>query len=132
MNISKLYNQLYEKADKLLKQYNPCNIRIEQNKLVCNNAYMCKTKGESLCCCGCKYLSNNGCTVECLECKLGMCWAGDSIDYTFKNTLVHINISEEFIYKMDKLRKIMRKYKLAGIRRTKEEVLAYQRELIYV
>jgi hypothetical protein len=122
----KLYDLLYAKADKLLKQYNPCNIRVEQGKLICNNASMCKRNGESLCCADCDYLGNNGCTTNCLGCKLGMCWLGRSFEHIFNSdeydALYHINIPQEFIQTMDKLRKIMHRYGLGRIRCSKEEL----------
>lgn len=121
----KLYDLIYAKAGKLLKQYNPCNIRIENDKLICNNKKMCKRNGESLCCGGCKFLEENGCTTNCLECKVGWCWQGENANYTFNNDLQHITISQVFINKMDKLRKIMFRYKLGGLRNSKKTVFYF-------
>ena len=122
----KLYDLLYAKADKLLNKYNPCGIHIKQDKIICNNSYMCKRNGEDLCCGNCEYLGSNGCTTNCLECKLGMCCQGSDFNLTFNGydnmALNHINISQEFIQAMDKLRKIMYKYGLGRMRCSKEEL----------
>jgi len=130
----KLYDLIYNKANKLLKQYNPCNIRIKESndrlfgKLICNNEYMCKRNGESLCCSGCKYLGHNGCTIKCLECKVGWCWQGKTCKDIFEDDLLHVNMPRTFIHKMDRLRKIMKKYQLNKIRTSKEEIFSEIRE----
>ena len=133
INREKLYNLIYNKADKLLKQYNPCNIRTKNNRLICNNGDMCEEKGESLCCSGCEYLGENGCTIKCLECKIGMCWWGESMQYTIYNRLQKNlfnlrNIPHKFINQMDKLRKITYKYHLSKIRTSKEMLLITQKK----
>lgn len=66
VNKSDLYDVLYEQAGRLLKAGNPCNIRIENNKKVCNGHL-------ASCCAGCKHLGAEGCTVEALSCKLWLC-----------------------------------------------------------
>lgn len=63
---SDIYDALYNEADRLLKDANPCNIRIENNKKVCNGDL-------ASCCFGCKHLGPDGCTVEALACKLWLC-----------------------------------------------------------
>ncbi len=121
INRWKLYDLIYDKADRLLKQYNPCNIRIKDNVLVCNNKYMYMEYGEYLCCSGCEYLGEKGCTTKCLSCKTGSCWEGDSWKIAFNNNLSHISISKIFIHKMDKLKRIMYRYKLGGCRINKNK-----------
>jgi hypothetical protein len=126
-----LYDLLCIKADKLIKQYNPCNIRVEQTdflfgRVVCNNKYMCHIKGENLCCGSCKYLGKTGCTTNSLGCKLGMCWQGDTFAETFcvsNDDLENTQISQKFIIKMDKLQKIAIKYDINSIRRNKDWLL---------
>lgn len=129
----KLYDLIYAKADKLLKQYNPCNIRVENNVLVCNNENMCERSGESLCCGDCEYLGENGCTTKCLACKVGMCWAGDNMQYTIyvrlgKNLFNLRHISYKFINQMDRLQKVCRKYRFNKVRMSKEELFSIEKE----
>lgn len=61
----KLYNRLYDISNFLLKKYNPC--KIENDHCIMS---------KNFCCIGCKYLTNKGCSVKCLWCKLWMCGAG--------------------------------------------------------
>ena len=74
---SKLYDLIYDKADRLFKQYNPCNIQKDKSgKITCSY----KHSSNRLCCHvifngGCKYYSENGCTTQCLPCKLYYCGA---------------------------------------------------------
>lgn len=127
INRWKLYDLICDKADKLLKQYNPCNIRIEISpdwlfgKLVCNNTYMCRKRGEDLCCRGCEYKGQNGCFDKCLGCKVSWCWQGDSCAEAFEDDLHHVNIPEIFIHKMDILRRIAYRYGFLYTRTNKEK-----------
>lgn len=57
-----LHNKLYAYADKLIKKHNPC--KIKNGKCI---------QG-SFCCHGCKYLTEKGCSVKCLWCKLWLCY----------------------------------------------------------
>jgi len=111
---------IYTKADRLLKQYNPCNIHIDitTNKLVCNNKCMCIKNGEKLCCKQCKHLKTNGCTIKSLGCKVGGCFEGHSWDTM--NRRLRLNLSPEFIKQMDRLMCITDKYNINQIR---EEIL---------
>ncbi|GAG08708.1 unnamed protein product, partial [marine sediment metagenome] len=123
----KLYDLIYDKADKLLKRYNPCNIRIENGGLVCN----LESDSKTLCCSHCQYLGENGCTTKCLGCKIGMCWQGDSMQKTVfdilqKNLFNLCNIPHKFINQMDRLQKIAYKYDLNRIRTSKETLFAMQ------
>lgn len=69
MTRSEHYDDLYERGSNLLKMHNPCNIRQEGEKWVCNNT----RGGLEWCCGGCKHLGPNGCTVKALSCKLWLC-----------------------------------------------------------
>lgn len=78
--LSMKYDQLYEEADKLFKEHNPCQFKdgvcnrnrddVESGKFrpegnVVNNG-----------CCGstsCEYLTSEGCTIKALGCKLHIC-----------------------------------------------------------
>lgn len=75
MNRSKLYDLVYDKADKLFKEYNPCKIQCKKEGLTCIK-YKKAHKKCMLCCAGCKkHWSNKGCTIKCLYCKLYICGA---------------------------------------------------------
>lgn len=51
--------------DKFLSKHNPCRIREEGGKNVCN--------GGTPCCHGCKFLGKLGCTVQSIACKFYVC-----------------------------------------------------------
>ena len=80
--LSKLYDRIYNIADRLIKKHNPCKIRIKNNKILCayyttdknNEFYLPQNK---LCCLYCNkgYWSKEGCTVKALGCKLFLCQA---------------------------------------------------------
>ncbi|MBW1975234.1 MAG: hypothetical protein JRI45_06650 [Deltaproteobacteria bacterium] len=97
---SRLYDRLYDYADKLIKKYDPCRIRKFGKNAVCaarlpgairniaiehqkvevkrnKKGYYFIVHGELkenlTCCRECKYLSKNGCTIQCLGCKLYLC-----------------------------------------------------------
>ena len=57
------YRKLYKAGEELFAEFNPCEIRDG------------KCKRGDLCCSGCEYLSDTGCTVEALWCKLWTCRA---------------------------------------------------------
>lgn len=61
--LSRLYDELYNTASRLREKENPCNI-IEGH---------CKYRKYGCCCSGCEYLSDVGCTVKSLSCKLWLC-----------------------------------------------------------
>lgn len=67
---SKLYDEFYDEIDKLLKKYNPCEIKdgacIENREGYTHNKSGC-------CCQRCPYVGKNGCRVKCLGCKAGLC-----------------------------------------------------------
>jgi len=62
---SKKYDIICTLIDKVIKKYNPCNIQLQGKQAIC--------KQGKICCKGCFYLSNNGCTTNCLGCKLTFC-----------------------------------------------------------
>ena len=70
-----IYDTLFEKMEKLIQTYNPCERRIENGVMRC-----AKYKDISECCNGkkCKYLTNTGCSVKNLMCKLHICWANQA------------------------------------------------------
>lgn len=86
--VSESYDRFYEEADRLFREYNPC--QFENGKCIfnrwCEDIY--KKQGLKLCgspsskytdsngCCSaynCKYLGPEGCTIKALGCKLFVC-----------------------------------------------------------
>jgi len=124
----KLYDLIYTKADKLLKEYNPCNIhKNNQGLLVCNNKQMCKDN-EKLCCFQCKYQSINGCTIKCLGCKEALCNIPSTTfhqKFQFDGDCSSINADKTFKIKMWKLVRITMKYKLFFLHASKEELFEH-------
>lgn len=77
-----LYDLLYFTADLLIKIYNPCKIHHEKEDLSLTEGLICRLSSQpdkvtcisgKPCCTSCEYLDDNGCTVKCLGCKLGLC-----------------------------------------------------------
>ncbi len=61
-----IYDFLYLAADTTIKRENPCKIHTNiEGKVVCVR--------DSPCCSDCEHLSNTGCTIRCLRCKLYLC-----------------------------------------------------------
>lgn len=77
--LSTIYDRIYDIADRLFRKYNPCNIHIEDNIVLCaghSNIQNGKTDqkyGNFLCCNTCKHQSKTGCPIKCLPCKLHLC-----------------------------------------------------------
>ena len=78
IELSAIYDRIYDIADRLIKKHNPCNIHIET---IPHHLYPTKLNEETVCmsysinslCCGeCKYW-DKGCTVKSLGCKLFLC-----------------------------------------------------------
>ena len=72
---SQLYDIFYERADRLLKRYNPCKIQIDKSgHTSCVYYRYIHATNDKLCCnyCNNSYW-NNGCTTQCLPCKLYIC-----------------------------------------------------------
>lgn len=105
----KLYDLIYDKADRLFKKYHPCNIHETPNGVQC--------KRGKLCCDGCEYIGEHGCTVRCLGCKLSFC----EIDFYY--CCEDLDIDALFSIKLLKLRYIAEKYYLMAYRCSKEEIL---------
>lgn len=72
VELSVIYDRIYDIADRLIKKHNPCNIHADGTKVSCTYR-LCETR---LCCGGCggRYW-DSGCTVKCLACKLFLCGA---------------------------------------------------------
>lgn len=57
-----VYDRLYKHADKLIRKHNPCETK--DGKCL---------RGKP-CCDNCPHLTKNGCSIDCLMCKLFLCW----------------------------------------------------------
>lgn len=124
MNIEKLYDLIYDRADKLFKEYNPCNIH--KNKDGYTNCLEYKGFANQLCCLYCHgQYWDNGCTVQCLKCKLFICISIECVSMGCKNH-PNIKLSKQqlkelkvFVKKIKQLQKLWRKiqerYKLPFI-----------------
>ena len=97
MNKSKLYDLIYDKADKLFKKYNPCKIHTnDDGEVSCLRQKTSRPKN-SLCCSVCnKNINNKGCSVRCLSCKLFVCG----------RLIYNGGKYKEFFYELSKLRSI--------------------------
>lgn len=101
MNIKQkieLHDRLYRHADKLIKKHNPCEVK--NGKCI---------YGE-FCCNDCEHLTKNGCSVNCLMCKLHLCWFASSnlslsktlgrvLLKAYRHNIVHFRHSREQIVK---------------------------------
>ena len=122
IELSALYDRVYDIADRLFKKYNPCNIHTIKGGICCtsrktNNAF-------GLCCGGCKHISKTGCTVRCLPCKLFIC---DTLMYVYDNKGKWIRNKKykHFVDKFERLQVIAKKYGIYTYAyfRTKSEIL---------
>ena len=112
--LSKLYDYLYNEADNLLKEFNPCKVKLGActTCVGTRSGNIAGVKDGVLCCGGCKYLTNTGCSVKALTCKLWLCYT------TYK----HNKLLAE---KLHTLRIIACAAKLTGFRTSKEDVFKY-------
>jgi len=97
-----LYDLLYFIADSLIKWRNPCEITHHEQTLpqiICHEGIQLKSNliihevtclGSGPCCEGCKYLDDNGCTVKCLGCKLGLCSKASDRHPKLDHFLIHM------------------------------------------
>ena len=100
-----VYDQLCAEADALLAKYNPC--------AGCTG---CSRVPEPWDCCeGCPFLGPQGCTTQCLACKLWLC--------STPNT-PNLNRPVEMIAEMVRLKGVAYALNLHYARATPEEILA--------
>lgn len=75
--LSVAYDALYEAGNEILRQYNPCRIKVVDGKTTCfatrKDPDYDRNTGQ-LCCEGCKHLGPEGCTVKAIWCKFWTCW----------------------------------------------------------
>lgn len=102
MNIKQkmeLHDRIYRHADRLIRKHNPC--RIENGKC----AY-----GE-FCCNDCEHLTETGCSIECLMCKLYLCYKVHTnvllsktlarmLQKAYRHNIVHFRYSREQVVKI--------------------------------
>jgi len=126
--LSKLYDVLYDYADKLLKIQDLCSIKKCNGKTLCNYNRFGNGSRVHLCCQGCDYISDKGCTVKALGCKIRFCWSNEYIYNTLANSLDNTKLDNKLVGKWLRLQKIADKYLLnfiphRGCRLSKQEVL---------
>jgi hypothetical protein len=86
------YNELYDRAEALLKEYDPCRFK----NGVCANGLK-----NGCCIVTCKYKSEHGCTTRCLPCKLHLCGVIGCMSTEFENGLRDIRY-EYSLYGFDR------------------------------
>lgn len=115
--LSDLYDDLFAIADYLIKLHKPCVLKpIPKHKqhkkengafvtMGCERYHYLDT-----CCTGCEYLREEGCTVECLECKTYLC--------------AHLRGKHRELVKMlDMIGAIAHKYRFNGCYHSKSHIL---------
>ena len=86
-----VYSKLYRIAASILRDNNPCQIRLDEDGIAsCSRTrkdpnYEGPARKGVLCCGGCEKLGPDGCTVDSLDCKL---WVCDYIERTDSVTTV--------------------------------------------
>lgn len=79
--IETTFDKLFEEAEQVIKQYNPCEVKVENG--VCNclgsrNGNTCSNTN-TLCCGGCKYHTKQGCKAhKPLTCKAWICFTAQA------------------------------------------------------
>ena len=100
MTKSELYDWLYNEGEMIFMEYNLCDVYDGQ----CH-ADRIDQRNNSFCCLDCKHLSDTGCTVKALYCKLWFCdmWNAPHLikrrlqilhDLAFKNKLLAFRASK--------------------------------------
>lgn len=115
--LEKIYDTLYEEADKVLKEFNPCEHKGDGDNHIClgstkENPAMWKENSAACCCGGCKFWKINvGCTAEKpLSCKVWLCGAA---------RLKH----KEIPHKLDAIAKKAYNLELVGARQDKSFII---------
>jgi len=76
MDRSLMFDYLYSEASKLMEEYDPCKIKdgeCERGRRIKKGTWRGWAAHENFCCYDCKYLTDNGCSVQALWCKLWVC-----------------------------------------------------------
>jgi hypothetical protein len=76
-NKIKYYEAQYDAISDLLREINPCDIRIVDGIPQCTGIRTGDADADegTLCCTGCNHLNSNGCMVKALGCKMWLCTA---------------------------------------------------------
>lgn len=115
---SKRYDELFQQALAVFAKYNPCKVKD------CDGVHTCVRGREddipSFCCYGCAHLTEDGCAVECLWCKLWFCQPPSSSYYQGKSFL---KVPEEFFKELRMLRKEASNLGMLAYRASKEELM---------
>lgn len=102
--LSILHDVIYDRVDRLFKEYNLCNI---------NNG---KCLEGDFCCSGCTHLGPDGCTVKSLACKLSICRIAE--DFAREH-------NREVIEEVRMLRNLAQMHSIARFRASKESTFGY-------
>ena len=108
-----LYDLMYEMANKYLKEYNPCKIKFDINNQPSCNGY------ENMCCGDCKYLSDKGCIVRALPCKLWLCQYLRNDKYSKINKAFHKLRKISWYYRLEYDIRMPRSFSIKFMRRQK-------------
>lgn len=85
--LSRIFDMIWKEADKILAEWNPCQINKEMGTCMAGCYYACRNnagfknliefdkyvRDNSFCCNGCPHLGPEGCTVQALSCRLWLC-----------------------------------------------------------
>jgi len=95
-----LYDELYKKGQEIIKEYNPCKIKVIDGKVTCvasrqefkrsfdqRKLWFYAPRNEELCCGGCRHLTRKGCRAKSLSCKLWLCSGFNYIKHPAKKEL---------------------------------------------
>lgn len=124
--LNRIFDIIWKEAEKILAEYNPCQINVERGTCFQGCMYACRnnsqiksaeeldkyTKMMSFCCEGCSHLGPTGCMVQALSCKLWLC--KDSRE-------LHVDAFK----KLSRLREHMDRWALGSFRASKKAAVNY-------
>lgn len=99
MNMSQHYNMLYDTANELLREYNPCRFNDKGECIRYQSGLRWPDANDKACCGGssthdgkpCKYLTGKGCRAKALWCKMWLCrYAWDKMPKGFQLQWQHL------------------------------------------
>ena len=105
-----LYSHLCQRMDALIEKYNPCHFYFEDDHFMCARGQ--SSDKENGCCGDCEYFAN-GCTIECLACKMWIC--REAFDFFSSQE------QREWLREVRQIDKIRLKNKLGAYARTSKE-----------
>ena len=85
------YRRLYQAAQEVFDEYNPCDV---QDGVCLRGRSGIKYDNDNFCCAGCDWLTDTGCSVEALWCKMWTCRiiiTGNNTPQDFRDKLNAIN-----------------------------------------